>query len=643
MRASSLILAVALLGCGGGPVDLVIDVRSDLVPDVEVDAMTVALIGDETISRDLSAADDLFAGVRAAAFRGVRRGERDVTVTLRSHGAEVARRRVLLDVRKTAGVTVVITRDCAGVVCPRPDGDPALTSCLGGRCVDPSCLDETTDACPEPACRLDADCPAGAPCASATCVAGACLYGDRGTCGATEYCAALEGCRPRPGTPDVDGGADAGADAGEPPDAGGADAGGVDGGPGDDCGDGRLGPTEEGVDCGGSCGPCPAWTLTVPADGPTVTGAAPGPDDGVIVSSRNDVVPFEATFTHVDADGSATRDTLTHPDGVIGVGAGPSPGGERIVAARSPDGLAGAALGVDATRPFASAVGIAPAAAVPLQDGDVVLVGATSAPSRAGAARVSADATVVWARTYGGGAALEALNDVARLPDGDLVAVGTSLGPDLAGLVVRIDGASGDREWSILLGEAGRSFNARAVAADGDGAVVLLGAGTSRVAVVRLDGAGAVRSGRLFETAGTSTPLDVAVSPRGAAFALIDFDRAPPREEVWQLAADATLTQRLQNLEGSESWDALVVTERHGVSVVGRAGPGLLRVSRLRPDLTDATACGAIGAALPTFTSSVFAGARAISMTVGDAVAESALPPDASSDGPRAGTLESCR
>lgn len=204
MRAAfaTMILAVALTSCDDGPTLLIVDLRTDLVPGVELDAVrTEVLSGDAAgrrVDHAVDAEADYLDGVRVAELTDLEPGELTVEVVLLRDGAAVVSRPVRVTLERTMAVTVVVTRDCRGVECPAPDGDPVAEACVGGTCADPRCTEEQPDACVGE-CAGDADCPApAAACASARCVGGACLaVPDDASCGADEYCEAETGCQPR--------------------------------------------------------------------------------------------------------------------------------------------------------------------------------------------------------------------------------------------------------------------------------------------------------------------------------------------------------------------------------------------------------------------------------------------------------------
>ncbi|GAB5545379.1 MAG: hypothetical protein SangKO_051390 [Sandaracinaceae bacterium] len=194
----AVLFALWLLGCGSEGV-LVVSLRTDYGAQTEVRLVSLTLSGPgETVERELpiDAGADLLEGIRLAEIDGLTAGEHALTVRLvGASGRAFASRDVRLRVQGGAkAVTVLITRDCAGVVCPA--GDPALSACLDGACVDPACTPETPERCPPPSCSVDADCAApAASCGFARCRDGACFeLGDDAMCGADEACDPGRGC-----------------------------------------------------------------------------------------------------------------------------------------------------------------------------------------------------------------------------------------------------------------------------------------------------------------------------------------------------------------------------------------------------------------------------------------------------------------
>lgn len=241
----SLALLACLAGCDDG-LTLAVDVRTDMVPGIEFVRVETSLLEEPTPGAPVTTraqqeltvdpGEDFAGGVRVAELGGLAPGEQLVRVRFYgARGALVLERAARVTLTADQVITVLLTRDCRGVECPAPSA-PDLAACLAGRCVDERCLPESMDACPEPACASDADCPGGAPCARAACEEGVCwLEADDATCAGGDYCDPDVGCTPIDAT--LDGGPDAG-----PGDAGVDDAGGdMDAGP---CGMPCAGPEE---------------------------------------------------------------------------------------------------------------------------------------------------------------------------------------------------------------------------------------------------------------------------------------------------------------------------------------------------------------------------------------------------------------
>ncbi len=198
----SLALLLVLTACESPPSPLAVDVRSDLVPGVEVVAVRTALDDAATATLALTGDDDLLAGLRAASFPQVERGPHEIEVALLDDAGEVVvARRVVARVTQGLVVTVVLTRDCRGVMCPGAADDPTATQCLGGTCAPAECLDGSA-ACPAPECTRDADCADADACSAARCdPEGVCIYAPVvDACADTEYCDPELGCLPLPGS-----------------------------------------------------------------------------------------------------------------------------------------------------------------------------------------------------------------------------------------------------------------------------------------------------------------------------------------------------------------------------------------------------------------------------------------------------------
>ncbi len=188
-------LAGLLLACADDA-SLRVDLRTDLVPNAEIDRVVVEFDGD-VLEHEVDVSANYVDGVRVAQFDGVGSGSRRGDLIAYLGATEVVRRPFSVHVSGNSGVTVVVTRDCRGVACPGAGGDLTAIACLGGRCVDDRCTEETPENCDEPECAIDSECVTTAACAVGRCLAGTCLFEGSG-CAETEYCDAERGCLARP-------------------------------------------------------------------------------------------------------------------------------------------------------------------------------------------------------------------------------------------------------------------------------------------------------------------------------------------------------------------------------------------------------------------------------------------------------------
>lgn len=231
---------LVVLGCSGGDGSLRVDLRTDFVPGVEFTEVRTIVDGSDSETRAFGISDEVFEAGRIADFESIDSGERRIEVTLLGPDGELASRTVRARVSGAVGITVLMTRDCRGVMCPGAGDDISALSCLGGSCVPEECVDGTGPDCGDSECMSATDCTMAAPCTSPVCVEGVCVYQrDDSQCGSDEYCDPDDGCLPIPMSSDAgfDGGSDVGFDGGFD---GGTDVG-TDAGT--DAGDAWLDPT----------------------------------------------------------------------------------------------------------------------------------------------------------------------------------------------------------------------------------------------------------------------------------------------------------------------------------------------------------------------------------------------------------------
>lgn len=216
---SSIAALLLLSACGPSTHRLVVEVRSDLGPGVEFTRVRTELAARRE-DRAAARGEDYVTGVRVAELDGLEPGSHTVVVSLLDGADVVVDRELRVEVREDTAVVVVLTRSCQTIECPSAGGEPSLSTCVAGTCVDPRCVEEGSF-CPPRECTGNDECGAAAACARSTCEDGVCFsVGDDAMCGAGEHCDPDEGCR-LPGGGSPDGGlADAGAPDGGAPDAG---------------------------------------------------------------------------------------------------------------------------------------------------------------------------------------------------------------------------------------------------------------------------------------------------------------------------------------------------------------------------------------------------------------------------------------
>jgi hypothetical protein len=212
------VVFLACVGCSTEAPALVVDLRTDYVPDDEFVAARVVVRSGAVLVNEaresVGRTDDFSRGSRVAEFGGLAAGEYEIELSLiDASDSIVASRLQEVAISGTRGVTVIVTRDCGADTCAAP------LTCHGGRCVEPACNVDSPLECGVAECSLPSDCTGGASCAAAECVLGACLWiADHDACGGGR-CHPEDGCSGA-----TDSGVVPGLDAGERDD-GGLDAG----------------------------------------------------------------------------------------------------------------------------------------------------------------------------------------------------------------------------------------------------------------------------------------------------------------------------------------------------------------------------------------------------------------------------------
>ena len=227
---ASLVLSAS--ACGGDDEKaLTVNVVTGLVPLQEFTSVQTDIVSNDDPTMGVRTLDTIEAVARfgdpfargnvVARFGGTETGDKTVRVRLlTSSGRTLIERSVKFKMTDNYALTVHLTRDCVGVMCPAPGGSSALLACLGGQCVDERCNPEDPVAramyCPAVTfCNGDADCGAVASCATNVCVSGLCteqsITTGENACPSGEYCNPAPvggGCTPNSsaetdgGTPD---------------------------------------------------------------------------------------------------------------------------------------------------------------------------------------------------------------------------------------------------------------------------------------------------------------------------------------------------------------------------------------------------------------------------------------------------------
>jgi hypothetical protein len=207
MMLGILLLAGCSADPSGAPVG--VDVVTGLVPGPEFGFVVVeafepgqpesGLTRLALVEARAAYGQDFLGGRRVAELR-LPPGEYRIRARLlRPDGSRLVERSVLGTVEPSGRtVTIALTRDCVGVMCPAPGGSAALSECLGGGCTDPRCEPPDPTFCPEVRfCNRAEDCAPVATCAEQRCIEGLCQTAElAGGCPEGQWCDPDLGCRP---------------------------------------------------------------------------------------------------------------------------------------------------------------------------------------------------------------------------------------------------------------------------------------------------------------------------------------------------------------------------------------------------------------------------------------------------------------
>ena len=322
-----LLSLLVLTGCTQ-PVELSIDLNTDLVPGLEFSVVHVRVDGELSNEIPVSQQDvfldpprrimDL-ANLSPTANRGVGIQLSDVA------GNQIAQTFVIIDNRRDQAVTITLARSCVGVVCPDAGSDPVAMACLAGVCVDPKCVEGTEAECGGGECNIAEDCaPPLQSCLTVQCLGAQCVYGQANLCASEEYCDPQAGCTTdevscggscADGNPCTFDTCDADECRNQPLADGTPCRGGVcEAGTctGASCIDGVQNQDETGIDCGGSCNACP--TCSDGEQNGTETGIDCGGDCMACATCSDGVQ--NGSETGVDCGGPSCNACATCSDGV---------------------------------------------------------------------------------------------------------------------------------------------------------------------------------------------------------------------------------------------------------------------------------------------------------------------------------------
>ena len=201
LLVSYLGLTLVAGGCESESLTLLVQLRTNYRVGLEFERVELrwrhlgedGVAGPATMAADLAVTSETTAtaGFVVAELANPPRGSLLVEVRLMRGSMVVATDERLVLFRQTSAVTLLVSRECEGVMCPLE----GMSACVGGVCVDPRCTPEAVEFCPSD-CSADAECVAAdAPaCVGGLCFAGTCVgLLDHSQC-PTGTCDAVVGC-----------------------------------------------------------------------------------------------------------------------------------------------------------------------------------------------------------------------------------------------------------------------------------------------------------------------------------------------------------------------------------------------------------------------------------------------------------------
>lgn len=187
-------LVWGLSACADRDPSVTVRVVTGLVPGAEFRTVHTSVFDG---SREVASSDavarlgsDYALGNAVAAFQ-LHPQQHAIRVRLmRPDGSFLVERTVLANISSDTVVSIHITRDCVGVICPGAGASALESTCLAGRCVDPRCSSAQPSYCPAVHfCVEPNECAALASCAEPLCDEGVCTPRARaGACSETEWC-----------------------------------------------------------------------------------------------------------------------------------------------------------------------------------------------------------------------------------------------------------------------------------------------------------------------------------------------------------------------------------------------------------------------------------------------------------------------